>query len=353
MSRPLISVLIGAGFSKSLFREMPSMKELTKTVMEDEEVSRQLRKLDTQLPLFEGKSLEEVNIEDWIQILEESGAYFKDPSIVDRRKLIVRLAMQTISKELQLISNNLEFTDTQLALFERLFKAKVNIITTNYDLIFEMALAALIRQERIEVGTPYDLNFGLLQMAYMRKNETYLSAGVTDVNNFSRIFKLHGSCDWFTPEINSSELIFTDTSVLGDHFGETLNTQSRYICEMMSPVMAGPNSLKRELINSRPLHPIWLSAYSALRGTSMLFVYGSSLHRTDATLNSLIIEGIPPSVGVEIYDLNPSSVKNRMKNLIVDSRIYSKSTENVNFEYFVNEVCAYAEASTGRIQVDT
>lgn len=344
MSGSLISVIIGAGFSKSIFPEMPLMKELTKTVMENEEISLLLRRLDTQSSLFEGKRLEEINIEDWLQILEESGAYFKDPSIYERRKLVVQLAMRAISQELQKKSNNLEFTDAQLSLFEKLFKAKVNIITTNYDLIFEMALAELIRQERVKIATPYDLNYGSLQMAYMRKNETYLSAGVTDVRSFSRIYKLHGSCDWYTPEINSSELIFTDTSILGEHFREELNVQSKYFCEMMSPVMAGPNSLKKELINSKQLRPVWIAAYSALKGSSKLFVYGTSLHQTDATLNSLLVEGIPTSVGAEVYDQNPDLVVERINRLTVRARINAKNPENVNFEYFVNEVCAYAGA---------
>ena len=345
MSDSRISILLGAGFSKAVFPEFPTMRELTKKVFEDEEVSLLIRALDRQLPLFEGKALDEVNIEEWFQILEESGAYFKDPKIYDRRKLVVQIALQVISKTIQDISRNLCFTEEQLDYFEKLFNSRVNIITTNYDLILEKALAELLVQKRIQVSTPYDLNVGSIEMAYTRKSATYLGAGSTDRNKYSRIFKLHGSCDWFTPEIDSSEQIYADTSLVPNFLREELHNVSREVCESMSPVMAGPTSLKSHLINSKALKPIWIATYSALRNTSKLLIFGSSLHSSDAALNSLIMEGLPTSVGAKVFDVNPKNVLDRIDKLTISTSNDAANPENVTPKKFIDLVALFQEAS--------
>ncbi len=340
-----VTLLLGAGFSKEICRDFPTMNELTKIVFADEELSLQVRAIDRQLSLFRDKELDEVNIEEWFQILEESEAYFKDPKVADRRKLMVRIALQVISSYIQQISSNLTFTPEQLDKFEVLINARVNIITTNYDLIFEKAIAELISHKRIQIGTPYDLHVGQIEMAHQRYAGTYLSAGQIDKTKYSRIFKLHGSCDWYTPEVESSERIYADGSLISNFLREETRMASRQACENMSPLIAGPTSKKSTLINSKSMNPIWVSAYSALRNTSRLFVYGSSLHVSDAALNSLIIEGLPASVGAHIYDRDPKRVLERLNKLTDNAQNHLIPPDRVSFSHLVQMVSDYQDSS--------
>lgn len=336
-----VTLLLGAGFSKSVCNDFPTMRELTKSVFEDPEVSQLIRALDIQLPIFEGKTVDQVNIEEWFEILEASGAYFKDPKIFDRRKLIVQIALEVISEKIREISTALEFSNEELDSFEKLICSNVNIFTTNYDLVFEMAIAKLIELKRVEIGTPYDLNVGSIEMAYMRKSQTYLSAGATDRNNYARIFKLHGSCDWFTAEAGSSEQIYADTSLINNFLSENLRSLSKNVCESMTPVLAGPTSMKSELINSKALKPLWISSYGALRNTSKLFVYGSSLHRSDGALNALLTEGLPTSVGAIVFDEKPEAPLGRLNEITTRANNSSVSGDKVNLKNFVDTVCMY------------
>lgn len=342
MSDYQLTLLLGAGFSKEIFPKFPTMQELTKSVLEDTEVKSLLRAIDIPLPLFGQKAKRDVNIEDWIQILEESGVYFKNTLTYERRKLVVKVILDRISKIIQSISSDLEFTPAQLDLFEELIKSKVNILTTNYDLIFERAIYELMVRNRIDLKTPYDLNVGRIELAYKRKRETYLSAGYSDVSQFSRIYKLHGSCDWFSPGIDESEEVFVDISLLRDYLGSDLQLLSREICESMTPLFAGPSSIKSQQINSKAIKPIWASAYSALRGTSKLFVYGSSLHKSDATLNSLVIEGLPTGVGSIIFDPKAAEIRERLDFLTTQENNYAQPLEKVSFEDLVKSISIYS-----------
>jgi hypothetical protein len=346
MSSDQVTLLLGAGFSKEICPEFPTMKELTKAVFEDEEVSLQIRALDRQQAIFRTEKLEDVNIEDWLQILEESGAYFKDPRIFDRRKLVVQIALQVITTKIQDISKNLTFSDEQLDLFQMLIESRVNIITTNYDLIFEKAIAELISRNRLSIGTPYDLLIGRIEMAHQRKSGTYLSAGNIDRTQYSNIYKLHGSCDWYTSEIDSSEQIYADISLVTNFLADHNRIASKEVCESMSSVLAGPTSIKSQLINSKAIKPIWISAYSALRNTSRLFIYGSSLHRTDAALNSLLIEGLPTSVGAHIYDKEPEAILNRANEITTRASNTVAPSERVSFRQMVEMVTLFQQASS-------
>lgn len=341
MSISNISILLGAGFSKSLFSQFPSMKELTQLVFEDEEVKGLLRQLDVPGSIFEGKNLNEVNIENWLQILDESSAYLSDRILIERRQLVVKAAMDVISRKIQYVSSNLEFIDEDLNLIKKLIQSGVNILTTNYDLIFECAIAKLIEKERISVQTPYDLIYGAISMAYQVRSQTYLSAS-SDNNELSQIFKLHGSCDWYVPEGGNSEEIFADTSLIS---WETINRfalDSHLAIQNYSPLLAGPNRFKRDSINSTSLKPIWVGAYKALRNTNLLFVFGSSLHTTDSTLNSLIVEGLPVSPRIMIFDQDPEPIYERMTALTHRGNISVARNDQVNFKSFVELICAYS-----------
>ncbi len=332
MSSARTAVLLGAGFSKSVFPNFPTMGELTALVFENLSVKPLITSLDMPLPLFDNGPLSEVNIEEWFELLEESTAYIKDPSIYNRRKLIVETAMQVISAEIQRISRELVFSENQLRAFEKLFKSRCNILTTNYDLILELALAELISQKRIQVGTPYDLHAGNLEMGHTRKNQTYLGIESTKKEDFSTIYKLHGSCDWFSPGFNLSEQIYADISFIENFLSLENQRISRESCDSMSTVIAGPTSLKSSLINSKPLKPIWIKAYSALKSTSHLSIFGSSLHKTDSSLNGLLMEGLPTDVPVHIFDINPKSVNVRVKELTRNSVIGNAAPERINLE---------------------
>ena len=306
-----LNILLGAGFSKSIHHEFPTMLELTDHVRNNEDFRESLRAIDLPHNLF--ASNDNVNIENWIQTLENSEIYLPDGYHIDRRKNLVKIAEKLILEYIRIISSNLNLSGEQLISMEKLLTSNSNILTTNYDLIIEFSLQELLIEN--ENDSPYALNAGLFDLAFQRRTQTYLSGGsVSNSIKFnSRVFKLHGSCDWYSHDLYNDDKFWIDVSLLKNYRFPQFSEESRSNVRDMKAINALPTLSKNQTIGSLALRRIWKDAFKALKKKSGFAIYGSSLNATDGILNSLLAEALPADTPIFIWDPNADEVKKRIK----------------------------------------
>jgi len=316
-----ISLLTGAGFSRNIFPEMPTIEDLTSLVLEDEDINLSLKQASMHPSLFApDKGLQ--NIETWLQVIEESAAYISDYAKSLQRKALILTIERKIVEIISTKCASIEFSKEQLSDFEFLIKAKINVLTTNYDLLFELATQELIGAKNLnDVTYAYDLNAGLFDLGHMRKNSAYLGSSDSGKFELSKLFKLHGSCDWYSFDTSSDDRMYINTTKLRNFPYKGFESVTKENLKNMSPVIAPPTANKRQQIHSTALKSIWSSAFAALQETKALILFGTALHETDASLTALLIEGTPENIPIYIFDKNKIAVENRVKKLFKNPRI--------------------------------
>lgn len=180
-----VNVLVGAGFSKAIDARYPTMTELSQLVLKDQEITSHLKALDLPHNLFgEGRSL---NFENWIQILEESAVYQPNDATIARRHYVVQLIENFVLQYIRELSTNMKFDENILDKLRKLITANTNILSTNYDLIFESALNCLKSQDTVNASSPYSMLSGLFDFAYQRRNLAYLDGGAAGYDKVSTL----------------------------------------------------------------------------------------------------------------------------------------------------------------------
>jgi hypothetical protein len=322
-----VNVLVGAGFSKAVDARYPTMTELSQLVLKDPEIRSHLRELD--LPhniLGEGTSL---NFENWVQILEESAVYQPDDAAIVRRHYVVQLIENFVLSHIRELSTGLSFQGNILNQLGKLITANANILSTNYDLIFESALDCLKSQSTVNASSPYSMLSGLFDFAYQRRNSAYLDGGTAGYDKVSALFKLHGSCNWYAFSEDRDDKFWIDVSLIAGSRDVAQNELSRESIRQMKPVSALPTSGKNLAIQSLPLKRIWREAFGRIQNGSALAIFGSAVNSSDSTLRSFLTEALPKDTPIFVWDLDPEKVKANLEEISPGSLITTFETEGI------------------------
>ena len=322
-----MNILLGAGFSKSIFPDFPIMTELTEMALSNKEISNLLKSLDLPFGVF--KNGNSANLEDWISILEESDVYMHDLSSRDRRRYLIQLIESFTFETIRSISREMTISKENIDLIEIVLRSKSNILTTNYDLILEYVVQELITNSQLELESPYGLNCGLFDYAFQRKNLAYLDGGNAGQSTYSRIFKLHGSCDWHSFPEEQSDKFWVDVSILGNFMFPDRKALSADSVSLMSPIRALPGLSKQKALSSYPMRRIWREAHDALKQKTGFAVFGSAVNPRDTTLIALLMEGLPKDTPIFVFDKDPDKVSNNLKFVSPSSNISKISTGNI------------------------
>jgi hypothetical protein len=333
-----MNVLIGAGFSKAVDARYPTMTELSQLVLKDPEIQSYLRQLDLPHNIFRKGS--SPNFENWIQILEESAVYEPDDATIVRRHYVVQLIENFVLRHIRELSTGMSFNGDILNQLGKLITANANILSTNYDLIFESALDCLKSQGTVNASSPYSMLSGLFDFAYQRRNLAYLDGGGPGYDNVSTLFKLHGSCNWYAFSEDRDDKFWIDVSLITGNLDEAQNRLSRESIRQMKPVSALPTSGKNLAIQSLPLKRIWREAFGRIQNGSALAIFGSAVNSTDSTLRSFLTEALPKDTPIFVWDLDPEKVKSNLEEISPGSLITTFKTDDIG--EFCEFVLSYA-----------
>jgi hypothetical protein len=180
---------------------------------------------------------------------------------------------------------------------------EVSIITTNYDLVIDLAFEAALSSHRVDYGIPYrDVDDGELIRTQPR-------------DPLFRYYKLHGSLNWLKCESCGQYYINPYGSIVSNAFRERLDDNNTCVCSArlrLSNVLITP-SFVRDIRDSNLLQ-IWKGALEAIRTADKLVIIGYSLPPEDLGIKSIFIRALNSrkkgSLAVDVVQMGDSALGN-------------------------------------------
>lgn len=307
--------ILGAGFSKAVSDEMPTLAELSETVKK--------RLLDeiTLPPTFDNLG---DNIESWTTFLSQEQPWLKQHQIDLNRSLAARIRdhIGDIIYECTLKASRPEAHGWLNSLIESWHKKQATVITLNYDTLVERACRELKVTDRInriwaqQMYPPYFTNIA------SRPGTAQWGEGELDTFSY---LKLHGSQNWYysgRDEFYGEAIFFSDVPPLGSDNSEKeikLRSKSRDKEILLIP----PVYEKTGYFNNETVRSLWRDAGTALAKAKRVFVIGYSLPISDLGMRFFMIDNQPqPSTEVYIVDIDPA-VRFRFEELLPRLSIYN------------------------------
>ena len=300
--------ILGAGFSKAVSDEMPTLAELT------EEVKKRLLDKISLPPTFDNL---DNNIETWMTFLSQEQPWLRQHEISLNRSLAGRIRDQIgeIIYEHTLEASRLEAHGWLNSLIESWHKNHATIITLNYDTLVERACRELKLTDKInriwahQMYPPYFTNIA-------SRPGTALWAE-DDIDTFSYL-KLHGSLNWYysgRDDFYGEAIFFSDVPPLGsDHadIESKLRLQSRDKEVLLIP----PVYEKTGYFNNETVRSLWRDAGTAFAKAKRVFIIGYSLPVSDLGMRLFLVDNQPqPSTEIYIVDIDPAVI-NRFEELL-------------------------------------
>lgn len=329
-----VSFLLGAGASSDA---IPSMKAMQKEIARDIDDGSN----DQVKDLY--KSIADDNLETKLTILHGRKNYLQGVNNADEIETSITENLIEIIETSMYSKINIDLSSAEaeenLGLYKQLYQktalrnkdlSRVNIFTTNNDLLNEKALDTLNINYNNGFGGGLErvFNPARFNFTFSKKIDTNLEK-FEPLDNMVYLYKLHGSINWVEKEGNSLFNIH-ETSVTG---GEDKDDKSH--------VLIYPTPLKQRQSLGTPYADLIREFQTKLLlPNSVIFIIGYSF--SDEHLNNIIYQSLASNSSISIvvfgeYDDCPLAKIN-------DSRIYriygaDNDGEKIHyFEYIVKEL---------------
>jgi len=278
--------LLGAGFSRAISNEMPTMDKLSAAV--------QHKLVGFDIPGANNPVAS--NFEQWLSYLIERPPWLS-PADQERNRAAffdVARAVHDVLSEHQnraVVSGDAPAWLHPLMVYWRATSATV--ITFNYDLFVELAWLRSFGNE------PYIRSIYLspVPITPIGARIGYHLGGTAERNGL-RLLKLHGSLSWrySGPGSAAGDIVY-DLGVLGSGwdvegigpipFG-TGRPDAYELSVDREPMIVPPAAVKSPYYNNRTLQALWRLAADALRQAEELVIMGFSLPQTDLLVSSML-----------------------------------------------------------------
>ena len=291
--------ILGAGFSKAINSQMPTMSELTDLVSERLESSGIT--LPPPLKDPENNSAKEIekNIELWMTFLSESQPWIETPFIEANRAItgfIRRYIRDVIEERTWASMRTPEVLDDESHSMPQWLPLLVNewhdrrasVITLNYDTLVERAAERALGHYVDPYYPPYLLMNGSIDSPHLHNQA---------MNTFT-LFKLHGSVNWHysgRQDFFGEPIYYSEISPWGPRRIQ-IESSSFLSSRHKEPLIIPPVMQKSTYFNNESIRRLWREASMALEGATRVFVIGYSLPQSDLGMQfflkqSLSIEG--------------------------------------------------------------
>ncbi len=323
--------ILGAGFSKAIYYEMPTLAELSKKVR-DGLLHRKFR-----LPV-EIDNMGD-NIEAWMSYLSQRQPWLKEYENDKNRSLAGEMReeigriIDTHTSNTCLFFSKHSWPQWLSSLILSWHKNQATVITLNYDTLIENALVTLVNNSKFldDQHNISDITIGDIYPRYLsdilsRSMAVVAPDGV--VNTFSYL-KLHGSLNWYY-------------SGRTDFYGETIY-YSNVLQYGPPPVLHRDKEMllippvyeKTGYFNNESVRRLWRDAGTALAEAERVFVIGYSLPSSDLGMGLFLLHN-QPVLAADTYIVNiDSELKSRFDELLpkqpINSRFIGEHDAVVNF----------------------
>ncbi len=294
--------VLGAGFSKAIHNEMPTMAELAKEVRS--RLNRSGHTLPLELMLYED------DIEMWMSYLSRAQPWLSD-SDVDFNKSLASRIREIIS---QILEEHISQVVTSAPpkwlnrLIASWHERQAVIVTLNYDTLIESAVrygvsVASSLEKKLpdnkQVLLPANIYPPYLSDIASRRGDGLWGFG--HINTF-RLFKLHGSVNW---HYSGRERYFGETIFFRDvqEFEAPNDIEKREatieilknLARDKATLIIPPIAEKTTYFNNETIRGIWRDAGTALQEASAVYVLGYSLPKSDFGMKLFLTGNLPSS----------------------------------------------------------
>ena len=290
--------ILGAGFSKAIAAQMPTMAELGAEVRERLSGNTSLA---SAIPASLGD-----NIELWMSYLSQPQPWLREPDIDLNRSLggRIRQSIAAVIGERIVSASASPPPDWLRRLILAWHRRQAIVIALNYDTLVEKAARDLQISEKTsalhptEIYPPYFANI-------ISRSGTGLFGG-ENPQTF-RLLKLHGSVNWHYSgrEVFHGETIFfSDVSEFGpaaDEAARDATTERlRHMAADKETLLIPPVAEKTTYFNNETIRALWKDAAAALRDAATLYIVGYSLPISDLGMR-FFLAGNRPGADVPIF----------------------------------------------------
>ena len=290
--------ILGAGFSKTVSTQMPTMVELGAEVRERLSDDGSLA---SAIPASLGD-----NIELWMTYLSQPQPWLRKPDIDLHRSLggRIRQSITDVVEERTVSASASIAPDWLRRLIMAWHRRQAVVITLNYDTLIEKAARDFQVPEKKSVLHPADI-----YPPYFANIISRSGAGLwgSDVLRTFRLLKLHGSVNW---HYSGREVFYGETIFFSDvpEFGPTADeaahdattAELRDMTADKETLLIPPVSEKTTYFNNETVRALWKDAAAALQGAAAFYIVGYSLPISDLGMR-FFLAGNSPDVDSPIH----------------------------------------------------
>jgi hypothetical protein len=289
--------ILGAGFSKALSREMPVTSDLWDDIAND-----------PACPGLLSVDLWEKDLEMVLTYLSQAHPWLPEKETLRNRAAFLDLSSaieKHLSKRLRNAVQDIANNDARWIqrLFRRWHSSQARVITLNYDTLVEIISGYLSDgQTSVKLKTcdfyPVDMKTLVMDGGSANRSSTF------------RLFKLHGSINWFYSghRHSASEDVCAavyDGGLLG-YFDNKLHWQYQQLRHKV-PLLIPPVLDKALYFENFLLRSTWEEALQALREADRIFCLGYSLPKSDITMRFFLQGERKRNIPFKVVNLDTSA----------------------------------------------
>jgi hypothetical protein len=340
-----VTFILGAGFSKAIFPQMPLLKDLSI------ELGNRMQKEDINIVnLWNDYALnsDTSDFELLLSAIFQSAPWKDDAQIYTDKALYERIAIHLVdilNEREDMYFRNISSENYLFEFIDFLEKHNSTVITFNYDTILETMFCKKHEGEMTQ-GTFGATLVSLfksipLKSILSRLNDVWL--GGEENYNFFELLKLHGSINWYHNDDTSgaTEIFYVDKYqqvVKGRNYDEKTRHEEEISKAGLKPLIIPPVLEKSNQFINKLLKVLWIKAREELAKSDDVIIIGYSFPKSDVTVDLLFRFALRRQATIYIVDVNPK-VAERLR---IDYKSFRVNDEFVsNHNPFKNFVIGY------------
>ena len=331
--------ILGAGFSKAIARQMPTMVKLGAEVRER---LAEVTSFSSAIPVSLGD-----NIELWMTYLSQPQPWLREAEVDLHRSLggRIRQSIAAVIEERTVQASASLAPDWLRRLVLAWHRREAVVITLNYDTLVEKAARDLRVSEKKSVLHPADI-----YPPYFANIASRSGAGLwgSEVLPTFRLLKLHGSVNWHysgRENFHGETIFFSDVPEFGPAHDEaarhTASQRLRDTAADKETLLIPPVAEKSTYFNNETVRGLWKDAAAALQHAAALYIIGYSLPISDLGMR-FFLAGNSPGMDTLVHVVNTdTNILERYREILHRSDMRA---EYIGPDHpVVRFACAYAD----------
>jgi hypothetical protein len=296
--------VVGAGFSKAALGSMPTLADLGRDVGQRLLASPVYSVMlgDRVRGVLRAGGVPMGDVEAWLSALAQPQPFMSQSEGTRNLAIFQEMRNQIVEVIDSAQGKSVEPPQWLRRLLRLWHRRQVSVLSFNYDTLIESSVGAIDPPHE-----PGDIVAGILSQL-PRPALTFWYGGENQVPTF-RLYKLHGSVDWYwNPADQSGDSLCRDTP-------GGIETDRRPALAGKEPFIIPPLSVKSPFYSLGLIRQLWKDAGEALAAASRVVVLGYSVPLTDLATTAMLSQTANAAAEWHVVDATPDPVQMRLVRL--------------------------------------